>query len=215
MSDFSELPPPMNHVFVDFENVSECDLTLIGTRLASFTFLLGARQTKLNTTLVEKLLAHAACVELIRLTSSGKDALDLALSYYLGRKVLTDPTAYFHIISKDKGYDPLVEHLRNRHIHARRHDDFSSLTFSYKPREKPTAALVEKAAEEVDELKLILERLRKSANNRPKKKATLLSHLKSMLGKDATDADAAQMLEKLCRTSHLRLGDKGAIHYHL
>jgi hypothetical protein len=215
MSVSSELPPSMNHVFVDFENVSECDLTLIGTKLVSFTFLLGARQTKLNTTLVEKLLEHAASVELVRLTSSGKDALDLALSYYLGRKVLTDPTAYFHIISKDKGYDPLVEHLRSRHIHARRHDDFSSLTFSYKPKEKVAAVPVVKPAEEVDELKLVLERLRKSANNRPKKKATLLSHLKSMLGKEATDADAAQMFEKLCKTNHIRLGDKGAITYHL
>lgn len=205
----------MNHVFVDFENVSECDLTLIGTKMASFTFLLGAKQTKMNTTLVEKLLEHAASVELVRLASSGKDALDLALSYYLGRKVLTDPTAYFHIISRDKGYDPLVEHLRSRHIHARRHDDFSSLTFSYKPREKPAAVQVVKPAEGGDDLKLVLERLRKSANNRPKKKATLLSHLKSMLGKDATDADAAQMFEKLCKTSHLSLGAKGAITYHL
>jgi hypothetical protein len=109
----TDLPPPMNHVFVDCENVHEVDAALIGTKAVSFTLLLGAKQTKLDAALVQKLLEHAATVELIRLTSSGKNALDFALSYYLGRKVLGDPTAYFHVVTKDKGYDPLIEHLRS------------------------------------------------------------------------------------------------------
>lgn len=203
----------MNHVFVDFENVHTVDSTLIGTKTVSFTLLLGAKQTKLDATLVEKMLTHAANVELIRLTSSGKNALDFALSYYVGRKVLADPTAYFHIISKDKGYDPLIEHLRARHINARRHDDFASLTFSHKPKESPAPTKMAPAEGEDGLMTRIVERLRKNVTNRPKKKTTLLSHLKSNLGKDATEADAAGMFEQLRKAGHLELDAKGAITY--
>jgi hypothetical protein len=44
----------MNHVFVDFENVHQVDLTLIGAKSVSFTLLVGAKQTKLDSDLVEK-----------------------------------------------------------------------------------------------------------------------------------------------------------------
>ena len=58
MSTASDVPPPMNHVFVDFENVHEVDAALIGTKAVSFTLLLGARQTKLDVGLVEKMMKH-------------------------------------------------------------------------------------------------------------------------------------------------------------
>src|SRR6185436_12859689 len=103
----SDLPRPMNHVFVDFENVHHVDFSLIGAKAVSFTLLLGAKHTRLDVALVEKLLEHAASVQLVRLTTSGRNALDFALSYYLGRAVLADPTAYFHVVSRDKGFDPL------------------------------------------------------------------------------------------------------------
>jgi hypothetical protein len=35
--------------------------------------------------------------------------------------------ANFHLTSKDTGYDPLIEHLRSRNIHAQRHNDFTTL----------------------------------------------------------------------------------------
>ena len=107
----SHLSPPTNHVFVDFENVPEVDASIIGLKAVNFTLLLGANQKKLDAALVEKLMEHSASVQLVRLTSSSKNAVDFALAYYLGRAVLADPTAYFHLVSKDKGYDPLIEHL--------------------------------------------------------------------------------------------------------
>src|SRR3954462_3190428 len=124
-----DLPPAVNHVFVDFENVHTVDLTVIGSKTVSFTLLVGPRKTKLDVSLVEKLFEHAASVELVRLTSSGKNALDFTLAYYVGRAVAADPTGLFHIISGDAGYDPLIEHLRSRHISAFRHSSFETLPF--------------------------------------------------------------------------------------
>ena len=111
----------MNHVFMDFENVHQVDLALIGAKGVSFTLMVGPHQERLDAALVEKLMEHSASVRLVKLKSPKKNALDFALSYYLGRAVLADPTAHFHIIAKDGGYDPLIEHLRMRHINVRRH----------------------------------------------------------------------------------------------
>lgn len=120
-------PPRAHHVLVDFENVQEIDLSVIGRKSVSFTLFVGARQTKLSAALVEKLMAHADSVQLVRLQSSGRNALDFTLAYYLGRAVTADPTGEFHIVSGDTGFDPLIDHLRSRHLQVRRHDDCTTL----------------------------------------------------------------------------------------
>jgi len=227
MSLLHETVTPLNLVFVDFENVHQVDVSVIGAKAVIFTLLLGPKQTKLDAGLVEKLMEHAASVQFIRLTSPGKNALDFTLAYYVGRALAAHPTAYIHIISKDKGFDPMIEHLRSRHVHARRHESFATLTFSHKPKEPPAAAPsvvvppaipapAKPAPPAKDEpLTLALERLWKNVTNRPKKKKTLISHLKSILGKGATEADATKLLEKLREARHLSIDDKDAVTYHL
>jgi hypothetical protein len=203
----SEFKSPVNYVFVDYENVPDVDHSLIGARTVHLTLLLGARQTKLDAALVEKLMAHASAVQLVRLNSSGKNALDFALAYYMGRAAQADPNAHFHIVSKDTGFDPLIEHLRTRHVHARRHPDYSTLTFSTPP--KPPAAGPD------DTLQRVLEHLRKNTNNRPKRKATLIAHLTAFCGKTSTVAEVEAVIERLRQARHLSIGDKEAVSYHL
>jgi len=116
---------PVNHVFVDFENVQQVDLAGFGDRVVKVTLLLGEKQKRLEADLVQQLLDHAAHVHLVRLTSSGRNALDFALTYYLGRAVAGDPTGFFHVVSKDKGFDPLIVHLKVQHVKIARHDAFA------------------------------------------------------------------------------------------
>jgi len=215
----SDTPAPLHHVFVDFENIHHVDVSVIGARSVNFTILLGASQTRLDVGLVEKLLAHAASVQLIRLASSGRNALDLTLAYYLGRTVSTHPAASIHIISKDTGFDPLVEHLRSRHIHARRHDGFDTLPFSGQPKGStiaPEAPKTPKAGTAAPEDPLIraLGHLRKIVATRPKRKRTLVSQLRTLLGKDATEADAVSLVERLQQAGHITIGEKDVVTYH-
>ncbi len=197
----------MNHVFVDFENVQTVDLALIGSKGVSLKLLLGATQTKLNLDLVEKLMKHAASVELIRLTFSGKNALDFALAYYLGQAVLADPAGYFHIISKDTGFDPLIKHLKSRHVHVRRHDDFSTLTFSAPPKAQLSPA---------DDLeKRVAEHLGKNKASRPKRKKTLASHLLAFAGKSHTEGEILTLIEKLVVSGQLGIDEKNVVTYHI
>lgn len=225
-SESHDLPPPVNHVFVDFENVHKLNPDIIGSKTVHFVLMVGAKQTKLDLPVAEKLLQHAATVELIRLHSSGTNALDFTLAYYLGRAVLADPTGYFHIVSKDQGYDPLVEHLRSKHIRARRHDDFTTLTFGLPtsppvvaptrvvkvppaPKNKPPTPVLDETTSRV------LQHLRAQPNNRPKRKATLVRHLPSILGNQKTEADVLPLIEALRKAGYLSLDEKGKVTYSL
>lgn len=198
-------PAPKNYVFVDCENVHPVDASVIGTESFHFTLLLGAQQLKLDVALVEKLMAHATTVQLIRLTASGRNALDFALAYYLGRAVVTDPTSSFHIVSRDGGFEPLIEHLRSQKIRVLRHDDFASLTIPGRARSSSPPP--------EDMLTRVLGHLRKNAATRPKRKKTLMSHLLAVCGKTATEADVVKLIEALSQAGHLSIGEKETVTY--
>lgn len=212
----SPLPPPINHIFVDFENVRAIDLSVIGSKAVDFTLLLGAKCSKLEVGLVEKMLEHAASVQLVRLGASGKNALDFTLAFYLGKAVTADPTGFFHIVSKDKGFDPLVEHLRSRHVKVRRHDDFSALSFSAPSNSNgQTAAQTSRPhdGQQDDLFTRFREHLGKNKNNRPKRKKTLLSHLLALAGGSATESCVQEAISKLEKAGHIKIGEKGEVTY--
>jgi PIN domain len=216
---------PLNHIFVDYENVQAIDLDVIGSKGVTFTLLIGAQKKKLDVELVEQLVMHAASVELVRMTASGRNALDFTLAYYVGRAVAADPSGYFHIISKDAGYDPMIRHLRSRSVRIRRHDAFSELTFSYPQKLKGPAsdgALLPardsgKAVTPTndDPMARILMHLRKQVNNRPRRRKTLVSHLAGLLGKQSTDAGIEQLIERLVEEGSVAIDSKGAVTYRL
>jgi hypothetical protein len=121
-----ELHGPVHHVFVDFENVQEIDLTPFTGKAVKVTILLGKTQKRLEVSLVQEILKHPGEVRLIEMTTAGKNALDLALAYHLGMAASSDPAGCFHIISRDKDYDPLVAHLKRAGTRAFRHDKLSA-----------------------------------------------------------------------------------------
>ena len=231
----SDLSPPTHHVFVDFENVHKVDPTIIGQKSVSFTLLVGARQTKIDAVLVEKLMQHASSVHLVRLSSTGRNALDFTLAYYVGRAVAVDPTGYFHIIAKDTDYDALIEHLKSRHIHASWHGDFSGLPFASKPKQgvstaaalpspAPAKAATPKPAKApkitvaaLDErASHVLEHLRSHTKSRPSREKTLVRHVLSLFAKeDITEIDAQSVITTLKTAGFIAIDEKGRVTYKL
>jgi hypothetical protein len=221
------LPPPVNHVFVDFENVHKVDLTVIGKKAVSFTLLVGAQQKKLDASLVEKLFEHAVSVQLVRLTSAGKNALDFTLAYYVGRAVAADPTGCFYIVSKDTGFDPLIKHLRSRHIAAYRFDSFEALPFAGaatpavsvptpSPRKAKPQPQPKSVPDSLGEWQTrVLEHFRRPSATRPRTQKTLVRFLVGYFGHKITEADALSRVEGLSRTGYLVIGDKGKVTYRL
>lgn len=219
--------PTVNHIFVDFENVQEIDSAIIGSKTVRFTLLAGPRHTKLDITVVKELLKHPDAAQLIHLTASGKNALDFALAYYVGRAVVDEPTGRFHIVSKDKGFDPLVEHLQSKSIQAFRHDSFVSLDLSRSPKvkvspsdasrakRKPKARVAGTTSRLHELAAKALEHLRKATTKPPKNLSKLLSHLGTHLGKKITAAEVPGLVTILRSDGYLTINEKGVVTYQL
>ncbi|MDF1660086.1 MAG: PIN domain-containing protein [Verrucomicrobiales bacterium] len=229
----------MNHVFVDFENVHEVDLNLIGAKAVSFTLMVGPKQTKLNTDLVERLMEHSACVQLVRLKTPGKNALDFALADYLGRAVLADPSAYFHLIARDTGYDPLIEHLRERHINVRRYPSCAELTFNRPGKTTPTSepaamkivakkatkkavakkgtkkAVGKKVSSVEEGTERVVKNFRDHPKARPVKRKTLLTKVGDLIGEAPGGDQVLAVIERMTEAGYLTFNEKDVPKYNL
>lgn len=194
----------INHVFIDFENVPAISLTGFAGGLVRVTILVGEKQKRLDSLLVEQLLQYSANVNFVRLNSSGRNALDFTLAYYVGRAVASDPTAGVYIISRDKGFDPLVEHLNLNRLKAARYEDFQDLPFLERaPRSTEAARFHE-----------IVTHLEAHPNSRPKRLRTLLTHLQANYGR-LTEAEAEAMVDELRNRNFITIDIKGGVIYQL
>lgn len=203
----------MNYVFVDFENGQEIDLPPDRELPMALVLLVGEKQRNLKTDLVEQLLARSAHVQLVRMTVSGRNALDLTLACHLGRVMAVNPSGYFHIISKDKDFDALVSHLKGQGHRIARHDTFAQLPFlrSAMPVSKaPPEPSIAPMRNKIEEFVASLQR---NSANRPKKSKTLHTHLKSHLGGILSDDEVAARLSAITRAHGIVIDGKGAVTY--
>lgn len=113
-------PSRTNYVLIDFENVQPDSLELLDRAHFKLLVFVGASQVKVPYDMAASLHRFGDRVEYIKISGKGPNALDFHIAYYIGRLAAVDPTPFFHIISKDAGYDPLIEHLRVKKIFARR-----------------------------------------------------------------------------------------------
>ena len=109
-----------NYVLIDYENVHVSSLALLEDPHFQVRLFLGPINKKLPVVLVLAMHRFGERADYIVLETSGANALDFHLAYYLGLLTAADPTGFFHIISKDTGFDPLVRHLKARKLLAAR-----------------------------------------------------------------------------------------------
>lgn len=109
-----------NYVLVDFENIQPSSFEAIGHDHFKLLVFVGANQAKVPFETAASLQQLGARACYVKVTGNGADALDFHIAYYIGKLAVTEPTAYFHIVSKDTGFDPLIQHLKTEGILARR-----------------------------------------------------------------------------------------------
>jgi len=187
-----------NYIFVDFENVQETDCERIANKPVKVVLVLGEQQTKLPVTFVKKLLRFASQVQLVETGRAGKNALDMVLAHYVGAIRVTDPEGYFHIVSKDKGFDALIGHLTDNGALARRHASISGIPVLMNAGERAS---------------LLSKQLKESATGRPAKRTTLEFKIQATFGKCLTESEVADTIERLARDRTVTLLDSGEVKY--
>ncbi len=106
-------------LLVDYENIGKLDLGAIpdGVRVP---FFFGASQRTVPTEFLKAALKLGERFVPIDIEGQGKNALDFHIAFYLGEYLALAPHITCVILSKDKGFDPLVRHLTRRGFAVRR-----------------------------------------------------------------------------------------------
>jgi len=177
-----------NIILVDFENVQPKDIGLLNGGPFKVKVFLGPNQSKVPVTMAAALQTLGGNAEYVCLEAAGNNAVDFHIAYYIGALSFEEPGAYFHIISKDSGFDPLIKHLRGRKIFVRR-----STCIADMPCFKP--ALPDGAEAQVEAV--VADLMRRKAS-KPLTKKSLTSTIHALFKKELSEQQVSQLFATLC-----------------
>ena len=219
-----------HYIFVDFENVHEVQLDLIENKPVVVVLVLGERHKKLPVELVKQLLKYPAQVRLVEAGLSGRNALDFVLAYLIGVQSTTDRAGHFHILSRDKGFNALIEHLKKNDVLADRHESFGKIPIladsAQKARLSP-ASSKSTAADKSPKRKRSITPVSPSPDlsqktvdwfttntlNRPKTEKKLLSHIYTHFGKRLSTKELDTMVRELITRGAIEISPQGKVIY--
>lgn len=187
-----------NYILIDFENVQPGALVAddeIPLKVLIFT---SENQTKIPFDLAKSIQPLGDKAEYIQISGTGKNALDFHIAYYIGKLAETDPNSYFHIISKDKGFDPLVKHLRTQKVLASRVASLAEVP-ALKSWFKSTLD------ERVD---AIVQYLRQRGGARPRRVVSLSNTIKVHFNNCFGDNEVKAIVNKLVKLKYVVLDDQ-------
>ena len=176
-----------NYVLIDFESVQPAQLAALDQDHFKVLLFVGAHQAKLPYEVAAAIQRLGAKVEYIKISGNGPNALDFHIAFYIGEIASVDPTVYFHIISKDKGFDPLIQHLKARKILAARAKDISEIPI--------VKAANSKSPEQ--RLEIVVTKLRQLKASKPRTVKTLKTTIASLFQKQLSDGDVTAVLDAL------------------
>ena len=100
-----------NFVLIDYENVQPADLSPLKGGTYEVRLFIGATQKSLKKNIVLSMQEMGERAQYIEVNEIRDNAVDFHIAYYIGNISSAIKDVCFHIISKDKGYDPLITHL--------------------------------------------------------------------------------------------------------
>jgi len=168
-----------NVVLIDFESVQPQSLAALEQDHYRVIVFVGATQAKLPFEVVTAIQRMGDRAQYVKISGSGPNALDFHIAFYIGQLAAQDPTTFFHIISKDTGFDPLIRHLKSRHIFAAR-----SASIEEMPQAKPSS---KKLASE--RAQMFAESLRQPKSTKPRTVETLGRHIITFFKKQQLSPD--------------------------
>ncbi len=203
-------------LFVDYENVPKVDLSVLPADVV-VPFFFGASQRTVPTAFLKEALKLGERFVPIDIEGQGKNALDFHIAYYLGEYLISAPDADCVILSRDKGFDPLVRHLCGRGFKVRRvgalADAFGATAAPARTRAKRAAsrsrAEVQKEsaqAERHPHFEQAVEKLRRMpARNLPQRRKALAATLHSAFARKLDATEIERLIDSLILAGRVRV----------
>lgn len=187
----------INYVLIDFENVQPESLAVFQQDHFKVIVFVGANQTRVPFEVAQAMQAMGSKAEYIKITGNGSNALDFHIAFYIGQLASVDPTAFFHIISKDAGFDPLIAHLKSKKILAAREISVADI-----PLIKTSTT---KTPE--DRLQIIVDKLRLAKATKPATVKTLSSHINNHFQKQLSEAEVSALVSAMAAAGYIAIAN--------
>lgn len=188
-----------NYVLIDFESVQPTDLALLENEHFRVKVFIGPNQAKVSVDLMMALQEMGARAECIRLDASGKNALDFHIAYYIGVISVSDPTAFFHVISKDTGFDPLLRYLKTKGTFSSRTVAISDIPI-LKNAETQNGTVSSKETKPMasgDRMQLAIDHLIRQKAAKPRTEKTLKASLHNLFKNELPDSEITKLFDGL------------------
>jgi hypothetical protein len=170
-----------HYVLIDYENVQPKDLARLNGQPYEVVVFVGANQTKIPFELAAALQVRGQCGgRYVQISGNGRNALDFHIAFHLGELTAKNSGASFCVISRDGGFDPLIDYLRSKQIDVRRSASLDALL----PPPDETLAVV-------------IDRLRSMGPARPRRTKTLASTINAVFGKKLDERAIQALIEAL------------------
>ena len=178
------------YILIDYENVQPTDLTAIGKGPFKVKLFVGANQTKIPISFAVAIQRMGENAEYVQLESTGPNALDFHIAYYVGRISAVEPKAAFQIISNDAGFDPLIAHLKAKGISVQRSVSISSAV----------------SAPDLDSwFEIVVDHLARQNGSKPTSKKTLLNLIRTLFKNKLDEGEINLLLRTLCDRKIVRI----------
>ena len=193
-----------NYVLIDFENIQPSNLKVLKKHPFKVLVFVGANQTKVPFDLATAMQELGDSAQYVKIAGSGKNALDFHIAYYVGKLAATEPNAFFHIISRDAGFDPLIKHLKSKKVKVQRERDLAEIPVlqmsSTAPNDEKVAAIVKNLAGR--------------GQSRPRKIKTLSNTINSLFTEKLSEQQLTALVKELEQRKYIKVND-GNVSYHL
>ena len=177
----------IKYVLVDYENVQPKNLGLLAEHPFQVLVFVGANQAKLSFDLANAMQTLGGNASYVKISGRGKNALDFHIACYLGELTATAPNGRFYVISKDKGFDPLIKHLQDKSVAVSRRVDIAEI---------PELRIPESKGKD-EQIQAVIDNLHARGKSRPRKLSTLQNTINHLLDKKLTGAEMKTFIDKL------------------
>src|SRR3546814_6910381 len=110
--------------------------------------------------------------------------------YYIGKIASEEPKAFFHIISKDTGFDPLIAHLKSNKIFSCRSASLDGI---------PILKGLTGASRD-DQVDAVVAKLKGMPKSRPQRDKTLRAMISAWFGKSLDESALDRIIKELSRS---------------
>lgn len=176
-----------NYVLIDYENVQPEAMAVLSKEHFKVIVFVGANQAKVTFEVASALQQMGERAEYIKISGNGSNALDFHIAYYIGLLASKEPEAYFHIVSKDTGFDPLINHLKGKKILACRSKDVTDIPIVKASNSKSPS----------EKIAVIIADLKRRGAAMPRAVKTLTSTISNMFQKQLSDEELQSLLLEL------------------